>query len=164
MNYSKILTQKQLEAIGFLAKGESKLSVAAKIGVSPATLNRWNRDPVYQAELASAYFSGLEATMKMVNIVTLTSLETLQEFLCDMLLPHEFRLKAALGVLHNAPRLNSALEKNLKHRLADFTNEEKFAGGNTFDAAGNLTRLNDLERPVPPINDHGGVKVYRRPK
>jgi transposase len=139
MNNVNSLKPRQLNAIKLLAMGTPAYQVAERLEVSTMTLYRWQRQPEFESRLNALAYSGLEEIAKQMNAASLTAVETLQQILCDMREPTTMRMKAALGVLNAMPAINSALEKGLHHKLADFdlqrrwdTNSVGFDGGECF--------------------------------
>ena len=138
MSNVKTLKARQLNAVQLLAIGTPAYQVAAQLEVSTMTIYRWQRLPEFEAKLNSIATSGLEEVAKKMNAATLTSVETLQEILCDMCEPSTTRMKAALGVLSTVASVNNMLEKSLKHRIADFDLQQRFEQqGWTYDSNGN---------------------------
>ena len=138
MSNVKTLKARQLNAVQLLAIGTPAYQVAAQLEVSTMTIYRWQRLPEFEAKLNSIATSGLEEVAKKMNAATLTSVETLQEILCDMCEPSTTRMKAALGVLSTVASVNNMLEKSLKHRIADFDVQQRFEQeGWTYDSNGN---------------------------
>ena len=134
----KKLKARQLNAVQLLATGTPAYQVAEQLDVSTMTIYRWQKLPEFEAKLNSITSSGLEEVAKKMNATTLTAVETVQEMLCDMRLPANTRLKAALGVLSTVASVNSMLEKSLKHRIADFDLQGRFTQQMwTYDGEGN---------------------------
>jgi hypothetical protein len=101
------------------------------------TLWRWRRQPEFSSRLESVASSGLEELARKLNALSLTSVETLQEVLCQMTLPASTRMKAALGVLGVVASVNAALERGLQHRVGDFDLEKRWDGPTfTYNADG----------------------------
>lgn len=123
---NKPLKPKQLNAIALLATGTPAYKVAEKLEITTMTLYRWQKQPEFYSKLNFIAHSGLEEIAKKINATTVTAIETLQEVLCDMREPSSVRIKAAIGVLNAMPSVNSALEKSLKHRAADFDLRERW--------------------------------------
>lgn len=126
MNNQKPLKPKQITAIQLLATGTPAYQVAEKLEVTTMTLYRWQKLPEFNSKLNYLANSGLEEIAKKMNATTVTAIETLQEVLCDMREPSSVRIKAALGVLNAMASVNGALEKGLKHRVADFDLKHRF--------------------------------------
>ena len=138
MKKSTSLKPAQINALKLLAMGNSDTQVAEMLEVTTMTIYRWKRLPEFEAKLNSITHSGLEEIAKKMNATTLTAVETLQEILCDLREPSSTRLKAALGVLGTMASVNSALEKSLKNRVADFDLRQRFTGPvYTYDESGN---------------------------
>ena len=131
------LKARQLNAIQLLALGTPIVRVAERLEVSTMTIYRWQRLPAFEAKLNAITTSGLEQIVKKLNITSLTAVETLQEVLNDMSLPPVIRTRVALGVLNALPSLNSALEKGLQHRVADFDLMQRWnSQGHTYNSSG----------------------------
>ena len=126
MKHKKKLKAKQLKAVQLLAMGEPKNVIAAKLEITTMTLYRWQKQPEFNSKLNFIAHSGLEEIAKKMNATTVTAIETLQEAMCDMREPSTVRIKAAIGVLNAMPSVNGALEKGLKHRVADFDLRERW--------------------------------------
>ncbi len=47
----KSLNNKQLQAIGLLLEGRSKISVCEELGVGQSTMSTWCKDPLFKGEL-----------------------------------------------------------------------------------------------------------------
>lgn len=137
MRNVKALKPRQISAIQLLACGTPACRVAERLEVSTMTLYRWQQLPEFEAKLNSIVNSGLAEVAKKMNATALTAVESLQEILCDMTQPTPTRMKAALGVLAALPSVSSALEKNLKHRVADFDLQQRWEGTFTYDSSGN---------------------------
>lgn len=154
------LKAKQQKAIELLARGESKKYVAETLHISTMTIHRWYRLPAFATQLRSVTASetGLEATTRMLNAAGLTAVETAQEVMCNMMQPVELRLKAAQAILRALVPANAAIERGLKHRQVDFTLDDRWGTGSTFDAAG---RLIDKSYGGTPsvVNADGSVTV-----
>lgn len=137
MESVKSLKPVQLTAIQLLAMGTPASQVAERLEVSAMTIYRWQRQPEFEAKLNAVTSSGLEEIAKQMNATTLTAVETLHEVLCDLTQPTATRMKAALGVLNVMSSVNGALEKGLKHRIADFDPKQRWSNlGYTYDASG----------------------------
>lgn len=134
----KTLKARQLQAVKLLALGTPANQVAERLEISVMTIYRWKQLPEFDAKLNAIASSGLEEIAKTLNATALTAVETLQEVLCDMSLPIPTRMKAALGVLGVMGSVNSALERGLVHRVADFDLAQRFSSqaGYTYEAAG----------------------------
>ncbi|MDV6341122.1 phBC6A51 family helix-turn-helix protein [Nitrosomonas sp. Is24] len=133
----KPLKPKQITAIQLLATGTPAYQVAEKLEVTTMTLYRWQKLPEFNSKLNYLANSGLEEIAKKMNATTITAIETLQEVLCDMREPSSVRIKAALGVLNAMASVNGALEKGLKHRVADFDLRERWGDmGYSYDQNG----------------------------
>lgn len=133
----KSLKPVQLTALKLIALGTPDYQVAARLEVSVMTIYRWKRLPQFESRLNAITTSGLEQIVKKLNITSLTAVETLQEVLNDMSLTPLIRMRAALGVLNALPAVNSALEKGLQHRAADFDLKQRWnSQGCTYEAAG----------------------------
>ncbi|WP_047541379.1 hypothetical protein [Methylotenera versatilis] len=142
MNNVKSLKARQLNAVKLLSLGTPAYLVAAQLEVSTMTVYRWQKLPEFEAKLNSITTSGLEEIAKQMNATTLTAVQTLQEILCDMRLPSNTRLKAALGVLSTTASVNSMLEKSLIHRMADFDLKNQFKNQSiSFDSNGNKIEI-----------------------
>ncbi len=142
MNNVKSLKARQLNAVKLLSLGTPAYLVAAQLEVSTMTVYRWQKLPEFEAKLNSITTSGLEEIAKQMNATTLTAVQTLQEILCDMGLPSNIRLKAALGVLSTTASVNSMLEKSLIHRMADFDLKNQFNNQSiSFDSNGNKIEI-----------------------
>lgn len=138
MNNVKSLKARQLNAVQLLALGTPAYQVAAQLDVSTMTIYRWQRLPAFEAKLNAITSSGLEEIAKKMNATTLTAVETLQEILCNMAESPTTRMKAALGVLSAMSSVNAALERSLRHRVADFDLKQRFSDqAFTFDGSGN---------------------------
>ena len=146
----------QINAIKLLSMGTPANQVAAQLEITTMTLYRWQKMPEFESVLRNTSFSGLEEIAKKMNVTTITAIETLQEFLCNMGESNNIRLKAALGVLGAMASVNNALDKSLKHKAADFSREYYLDHFNTttYDSAGE-----PCQRPLLPsdvkINDDG---------
>ena len=137
MNNVKSLKARQLTAVKLLSIGTPANQVAAQLEVSTMTIYRWKRMPEFEAMVGSIALSGLEEIAKKMNATTLTAVETLQEILCNMNEPVNLRLKAALGVLHNAASVNNMLNKTHRFGASDFdVNKRFFEPSFTYDADG----------------------------
>lgn len=135
---NKPLKPKQLNAIALLATGTPVYKVAEKLEITTMTLYRWQKQPEFNSKLNFVAHSGLDEIAKKMNATTITAIETLQEVLCDMREPSSVRIKAALGVLSAMASVNGALEKGLKHRVADFDLKHRFTDQSfTYDMNGN---------------------------
>jgi hypothetical protein len=131
------LKPRQLTAIRLLALGTPANQVAEELDVSAMTIYRWTRQTEFQEKLNSLTSSGLAEIAKMMSAATLTAIETLQETMCDLREPTSTRMKAALGILSTTASVNGMLEKGLKHREGDFSLQERWDRGSTFDSSGN---------------------------
>lgn len=133
----KSLKPVQLLALKLIVLGTPDNQVAARLDVSAMTIHRWKRLPAFEAKLNAITSSGLERIVKMLNITSLTAVETLNEMLNDMSVPATIRMRAALGVLNALPSVNGALEKGLQHRAADFDLKQRWnSQGRTYDERG----------------------------
>jgi len=132
------LKARQLQAVKLLALGTPANQVAERLEISVMTIYRWKRMPEFDARLNAIASSGLEEIAKTLNATALTAVETLQEVLCDMSQPAPTRMKAALGVLGVMGSVNTALERGLAHRAADFDLAQRYGSqaGYTYEAAG----------------------------
>ena len=134
MQNVKSLKARQLEAVKLLSAGTPACRVAGQLAVSPMTIYRWQRLPAFEAKLNAITTSGLEEIAKTLNATALTAVETMQEILGDLRQPATVRLRAALGVLNAMGPVNSALERGLQHRTADFDLPHRFnSQGCTYD-------------------------------
>jgi hypothetical protein len=95
----------------------------------------------------------------MLNAASLAAIETAQEVMCNMREPVELRLSAAKIVLTAMPPTTAALEKALRHRLADFSLEERFERGSTYDSAGHEILKFCASTNISARNKNGGVTV-----
>lgn len=140
MKKQKVLKPKQQLAVRLLASGYQKNIVAQRLNVSVMTIYRWEQSPIFQTELASTIeASGLEETARKLHIAGITAAETIQEFLNNMSHPSEVRAKFAVGVLRAYPAFQSAIEKGLRHRIGDFSLDERWTLNHaTYDSHGNL--------------------------
>lgn len=137
------LKVRQLEAVKLLAMGTPASHVAERLEVSTMTIYRWQRLPEFEARLSAVTTSGLTEVAKKLNAASLTAVETLHEVLCDLSQPIPIRMKAALGVLGTMPAVNGALERGLRHRVADFDLKQRFSGqGYTYDSSGESCGVN----------------------
>jgi hypothetical protein len=137
MKSVKPLRPLQLSAIQLLAVGTPASHVAEKLDVSAMTIYRWQRLPEFEAKLTSITSSGLEELARQMNAAALTAVENLQSILCDLSLPRSDRIKASLGVLNAMAAVNGALERSIRHGVADFDPEQRWHGqGCTYDATG----------------------------
>jgi len=128
MAREKALKPKQLNAIRLLAAGTPAYQIAQRLEITTMTLYRWQRLPEFEQTLHSIAYSGLDVIAKKVNVAALTAIETVQEILCSMGEPTNVRLKAAMVALKAMPLVNSALEKSIAHRVADFDTRDRFSG------------------------------------
>jgi len=130
------LKARQLEAVKLLAVGTPASHVAERLEVSTMTIYRWQRLPEFEAKLTSITSSGLEELARQMNATALTAVENLQSILCDLSLPRPERIKASLGVLNAMAAVNGALERSIRHGVADFDPEQRWHGqGCTYDAS-----------------------------
>lgn len=144
MSNVRVLKARQLEAIQLFAVGTPAYQIAERLEVSTMTIYRWQRQPEFEEKLRSLTSSGLEEIAKKMNATTLTAVETLQELLCNMAEPPTTRMKAALGVLSAMSSVNAALERSLRHRVADFDLKQRFSDlAFTYDGSG--TRYPTIE-------------------
>jgi hypothetical protein len=158
MNNQKPLKPKQITAIQLLATGTPAYQVAEKLEITTMTLYRWQKLPEFNSVLNLIANSGLEEIAKKMNVATMTAIETLQETMCDLKEPSSMRVKAALGVLNSTASVNGMLEKALKHRVADFDLNHRFADqGFTYDMNGNLCQ-SPVQNTFSTSSD-GGVTI-----
>ena len=137
MKNTKPLKPRQLQAVKLLAAGFPKVRVAKTVEVSVMTLSRWAEIPEYQAKLNAITTSGMEEIAKTLNATAISAVETLSEVLNDMSQPVSIRVKAALGVLGVMSSVNTALERGLQHRTADFDLKARWnSQGHTYDQRG----------------------------
>lgn len=137
MENAKSLKPIQMVALRLIAMGIPDNQIAGRLSVSPITIHRWKRLPQFEAKLNAITSSGLEQIVKLVNITSLTAVETLNEMLNDMSIPATIRMRVALGVLNALPSVNGALERGLQHRVADFDLKQRFNNqGFTYDSGG----------------------------
>ena len=148
-------------AIKLLSLGTPAVEVAEKLHITTMTLYRWQKNPEFESVLRNTSFSGLEEIAKKMNVTTITAIETLQEFLCNMGESNNVRLKAALGVLGAMASVNNALDKSLKHRAADFSREYYVDHFNTttYDSAGEPCQRHLLPSDSVKINDDGTYTI-----
>jgi hypothetical protein len=132
------LKPRQIHAIQLLAVGTPLTRVAQTLEISEMTLWRWGKQAEFQSKLNSVANSGLAEVARTINAASLTAAETLQEILCDLSLPTNTRMRAALGVLGAMSSVNSALERGLQHRVADFDLNQRWNNqvGNTYESSG----------------------------
>lgn len=152
MNNDRSLKPAQLNAVQLLAIGTPAYQVAAQLEVSTMTIYRWQRIPAFEAKLNAITSSGLEEIAKKMNATTLAAVETLHEILHDLREPTNTRMKAAIGVLNSMASVNAALERSLRHKVADFDLKQRFSSpAFTFDASGD--KFPTIEPPVAERND-----------
>ncbi len=133
---------RQVQALQLLATGRPVNQVAAMVDVTPMTVFRWKNTPAFRSRLELVTNSGLESLAKKVNATAITAIETLQETLCNMALPDQIRVKAALGVLNAMGSVNAALSRRLHDGVADFELSTRFDGPVfSHDSAGNVIQL-----------------------
>lgn len=132
----KSLKPVQLSALKLIAMGTPDCQVASTLNVSVMSVYRWKRLPAFEAKLNSITSSGMEQIATTLNAAALSAAETLSEILNDMSQPVPIRMRAALGVLNALGPVNSALERGLQHRAADFDLGQRFNQGHTYDAVG----------------------------
>jgi len=153
----KISTLKplQLTALQLLAMGTPPTQVAERLEVSYMTIYRWQRLPEFESKLRTITNSGLEEIARKLNATTITAIETLQEILCDFREPSSVRMKAAISVMSIMPSINVALEKSLKHRVADFDLKDRWGEpGCTYDSS-----CNPCQRPVVSVSSMSSGEV-----
>lgn len=156
MNNQKPLKPKQIIAIQLLAMGTPIYPVAEKLEITTMTLYRWQKLPEFNSKLNSIADSGLEEIAKKMNAAAITAIETLQEAMCDLKEPSSVRIKAALGVLGATASVNGALEKGLKHRIADFDLRERFNDtGWSYDQNGNPIEYPNKNQAISVIGNGG---------
>jgi transposase len=137
MKSDKLLRPRQLTAMQLLVSGTPASQVAERLQISVMTVYRWQRLPAFEAKLNAVTSSGLQEIARTINAASLTAAETLQEILCDLSLPVSIRMKAAVAVLGTMSSVNSAVERGLQHRVADFDLTQRFnTQGNTYDQRG----------------------------
>ena len=131
----KLLKPVQLTALRLIASGTPDCQVASTLNVSVMSVYRWKRLPAFEAKLNSITSSGMEQIATTLNAAAISAAETLSEILNDMSQPTNTRMRAALGVLNALGPVNSALERGLQHRAADFDLAQRFnLQGNTYEA------------------------------
>jgi len=156
MKNDRALKARQLNAVQLLAVGTPAYQVAAKLEVSTMTIYRWQKLPEFEAKLNAIASSGLEEIAKKMNATALTAVETLQEIMCDLREPSSSRMKAAIGVLGAMSSVNSALERSLKHRVADFDLNNRL-GDRAFTYDADCNRYPTFIEPT--VECHDGVCV-----
>lgn len=137
MNNVNSLKARQLQAVKLLALGTPVNRVAERLEISVMTIYRWKQLPEFDAKLNAITSSGLEELARQMNATALTAVENLQSILCDLSLPRSDRIKASLGVLNAMAAVNGALERSIRHGVADFDPEQRWhVQGCTYEATG----------------------------
>jgi DNA-binding CsgD family transcriptional regulator len=137
MNNVNSLKARQLQAVKLLALGTPVNQVAERLEISVMTIYRWKQLPQFDAKLNAITSSGLEELARQMNAAALTAVENLQSILCDLSLPRPERIKASLGVLNAMAAVNGALERSIRHGVADFDPQQRWHGqGCTYEATG----------------------------
>lgn len=97
------LTPKQRKALEAFAMGKSPAAAAQEAGVNRTTVYRWQRDPVFVAELRRLGTEALERTARRLTAMSEAAVLTLLDGMTREN-PIGARLRAAGLVLENAQR------------------------------------------------------------
>lgn len=137
MKSDKLLRPRQLTAMQLLVSGTPASQVAERLQISVMTVYRWQKLPAFETKLNAVTSSGLQEIARTINAASLTAAETLSEILCNLSLPTNTRMKAALGVLNAMSSVNFTLERGLQHRAGDFDLAQRFnLQGHAYEATG----------------------------
>jgi DNA-binding transcriptional regulator YdaS (Cro superfamily) len=80
-NATAMLTPKKSKAVQLIARGCPRKDVAAQIGVDPATLSRWRRDPVFRKEIERLIGLSEDESTQAMRGIRLAAVERLSSLI-----------------------------------------------------------------------------------
>src|SRR5215217_4167043 len=121
------LTARQEKAVAALITSKTVEEAAAKAGVSPRTLYRWqHEDPLFQAEWRSRRRAALDTAIASLQSGCIEAVEVLRGALGERNV--HARIRAALGLLEHGLAANAQFELDQRLRaLEEQTAEERAA-------------------------------------
>lgn len=121
---SDLLSPKQRAAIKALAGGANHDAAAAAADVSPRTLYRWRRDPVFMAGLREADSDALGEVARVLNTASRTAVDMLVSVINDPKSSPGLKVRAAGEILRHRAVFFEAMTLSedvaeLRERIAD---------------------------------------------
>jgi len=129
---SEKLTARQEKAILAILSEPGVEAAAAAVGVNPATLWRWQKEPAFREALADARREAFSTATTRIAGACAGAVETLRSIAADKDAPTSARVSAAKAILDGA---RQALEvQDLDARIAAI--EERMRGSGTDEDTG----------------------------
>ena len=115
------MTTKQKKAMAALVRCPTLAMAAKEAGVSPATLRRWRKDPVFVAEYRAALDEIIEDVSRAARQSLGEAVEVLREIAKNTKAPTSSRVAAGRAILESGLRIIEA--SDILERLQSRENE-----------------------------------------
>lgn len=106
-----------MRTIAALLSTTTIAEAADMTGVSTRTIQRWQEDPIFRAELSKQEGEAVTIVSRRLVALADIAVETIKDILCDKEIPAGVKLRASEAVLTNLLRLREMVD--LDRRLTE---------------------------------------------